>query len=75
MCSIRHKVWQDCGPASSLLFSLVYNHPNTGQATNRPGLRRVIPTPYPYVIFYRIAENEIVVLWFRHAARKPLSSS
>jgi hypothetical protein len=28
--------------------------------------------PYPYLIDYRVGENEIVVLRFRHSARRPL---
>jgi plasmid stabilization system protein ParE len=51
---------------------LIRNHPNAGQKTNRPGTRRMVLIPYPYAIFYRVADTEIVVLRFRHTARKPL---
>lgn len=51
--------------------NLVLDHPKAGQATNHPGVRRIVLKPYPYVIFYRVAETEIIVLRFRHTARKP----
>ncbi|MCQ8780609.1 type II toxin-antitoxin system RelE/ParE family toxin [Aurantimonas sp. CSK15Z-1] len=41
-------------------------------ATSRPGVRRLVLSPYPYVVFYRVAATEIVILRFRHTARKPL---
>ena len=50
---------------------MLLDYPNAGQATSRQGVRRVILTPYPYVIFYRVTAAEIVVMRFRHAARKP----
>ena len=51
--------------------NLVLDHPKAGQRTNRPEVRRVVLKPYPYVIFYRVTETEIIVLRFRHTARKP----
>lgn len=53
------------------VLAVVLDHPLAGQATSREGVRRLVLTPYPYVIFYRVTETEIVVLRFRHAARKP----
>jgi len=53
------------------LLAVLLDHPHAGQATNREGVRRVMLTPYPYVIFYRVMTAEIVVQRFRHAARKP----
>ncbi|MGO8739976.1 type II toxin-antitoxin system RelE/ParE family toxin [Rhodoblastus sp.] len=46
--------------------------PHAGQATTRPGIRRLPANPYPYVIDYRITDAEIVIFRFRHSARKPL---
>jgi hypothetical protein len=42
-----------------------------GRAIDRPGYRRIIANPYPYVILYRPTASEIVVHGVRHAARKP----
>jgi plasmid stabilization system protein ParE len=53
------------------VLALLLAHPRAGQATSREGVRRVTLTPYPYVIFYRVTTTEIVVLRFRHSARKP----
>ena len=53
------------------VLAVLLDHPNAGQATSRQGVRRVILTPYPYVIYYRVTAAEIVVMRFRHAARRP----
>lgn len=53
---------------------LVLEHPYAGQATSRPSTRRMVLTPYPYVLFYRVMADEVVVMRLRHAARKPLSN-
>ena len=54
-------------------IALVQEHPFAGQATSRQGTRRVVLTPYPYVIFYRVTADEVIISRFRHAARKPSS--
>ncbi|MER0237092.1 type II toxin-antitoxin system RelE/ParE family toxin [Fulvimarina sp. MAC8] len=54
---------------------LIRDHAQAGQMTSRRDFRRVVLSPYPYVLFYRVAADEIVVARFRHAARKPLSES
>ena len=48
-------------------------HVRAGRATSRPNVRRLPTNPYPYLIDYRVGENEIVVLRFRHSARRPLN--
>ena len=53
------------------VLAVLLDHPNAGQATSRPGVRRVVLTPYPYVIFYRVTAAEIVVMRFRHTSRRP----
>ncbi len=32
----------------------------------------MIATPYPYLIFYEAADDEIIIHGIRHAARRPL---
>jgi plasmid stabilization system protein ParE len=32
----------------------------------------LIATPYPYLVFYEIGEEEIIIHAIRHAARDPL---
>lgn len=53
------------------VLAVLLDHPHARQATSRQGVRRVVLTPYPYVIFYRVTATKIVVQRFRHAARKP----
>lgn len=54
-------------------IALLRDHPHAGQATSRPGIRRVTLTPYPYLIFYRVVAGEIIISSFRHAVRNPSS--
>jgi toxin ParE1/3/4 len=53
------------------LFTLLQEQPHAGHTTDRPGVRRLVTVPYPYLIDYRATTTEIVVLRFRHAARRP----
>jgi len=34
-------------------------------------MRRIVVTPYPYLIFYEPAEDEIIFIGIRHNARAP----
>ena len=55
------------------VMDLLAEHPSSGRPTNKAGLRRIAATPYPYVIFYRADEAEIVIHGVRHSARRPIS--
>lgn len=55
--------------------ALIRDHPYAAQATSRADTRRVVLSPYPYVMFYRVAADEVFVTRFRHAARRPLSDN
>jgi plasmid stabilization system protein ParE len=35
------------------VIGLLADHPDAGRVTNKGNLRRVVASPYPYVIFYR----------------------
>ena len=54
------------------LTTLLRMQPNIGTRTRFPGVRRVYLIPYPYLIDYHASDDEIVVLRFRHTARKPI---
>jgi plasmid stabilization system protein ParE len=54
------------------LISLLAEHPESGRLTDKSDLRRVVASPYPYVIFYRPDADGIVIHGVRHAARRPL---
>jgi plasmid stabilization system protein ParE len=45
-----------------------------GQPTDREGVRRILVSPYPYLIFYRVTDNAVIVMRVRHAARDPLGA-
>ena len=36
-----------------------------------PALRRISALPYPYLIFYEVRRDDIVIRRIRHAARNP----
>lgn len=55
------------------VLALLQMYPHAGRITSKPGIRRIVVSPYPYLIDYRAADNQIVVRRFRHAARKPVS--
>jgi plasmid stabilization system protein ParE len=51
------------------IIDLLLSHPDIGTRTEDPTIRRV-STP-PYLVFYEIAETEIIIHAVRHAARDP----
>jgi toxin ParE1/3/4 len=54
------------------LVALLQEHPRAGRATSRPNVRRLPVNPYPYLIDYRVTATEIIIMRFRHAARRPI---
>jgi plasmid stabilization system protein ParE len=53
------------------LFFVCWNSTLTrGQATDLPGVRRLTLSPYPYLIFYRATESEVIVQRMRHTSRR-----
>jgi toxin ParE1/3/4 len=56
------------------LIALLQDHPDAGRQTSRANVRRLSVNPYPYLIDYRVTATEIVIMRFRHAARRPLES-
>jgi len=57
------------------LFRLLEQHPYAGQATDLPGVRRLTLSPYPYLIFYRVTDSEVIVQRMRHTSRRSRSAS
>ena len=56
-------------------IDLIALHPMAGRLMSRRLLRRVVVHPFPYLVFYAVSEDEIVIHGVRHAARRPLSTS
>ena len=55
------------------IINLVVQHPDIGRLTSKGCLRRIGASPYPYLIFYCVVGDEIVIHGVRHGARKPSS--
>lgn len=53
------------------ILDLLLDYPLIGTPTSEPGVRRLTVTPYPYLIFYEVAGDEIIVHAVRHGARNP----
>ena len=53
------------------VVELIASHPHSGRRIGKRGLRRIVAFPYPYLVLYRIAADEVVILSVRHAARHP----
>jgi toxin ParE1/3/4 len=54
------------------VVNLLESHPFLGRQMQEAGVRRIVVDPYPYLIFYRATQTEVVILRIRHAARRPL---
>jgi len=53
------------------VVDLLLIQPLIGTRTNDPGIRRLVTLPYPYLVFYEVAETEIIIHAVRHGAREP----
>ncbi|MGO9234022.1 MAG: type II toxin-antitoxin system RelE/ParE family toxin [Methylocella sp.] len=54
-------------------IGLLAVHPLIGTRTDDPSIRRLPTLPYPYLIFYEVAEEEIIIHAVCHTARDPSS--
>jgi toxin ParE1/3/4 len=55
------------------LINLTLDHPQMGARTSSKRLRRLVARPYPYLIFYEVGDDEIVIHGVRHSAPRPSS--
>jgi plasmid stabilization system protein ParE len=53
------------------IVGLLLTHPRIGVQTDDEVIRRITTTPYPYLIFYEISGDEIIIHAVRHAAGNP----
>jgi len=58
-----------------VIIDLLLEHPRAGQLTSKGRLRRMIVSPYPYVVYYHATKDEIVIHGVRHGARRPSTTS
>jgi len=56
-----------------VIIDLLLRHPHAGQLTSKGRLRRMIASPYPFLICYQATDDEIVIHGVRHSARRPSS--
>jgi len=54
-------------------IELLADHPFIGARTDDPSIRRLPIPPYPYLIFYEVVGDEVIIHTVRHAARDPSS--
>ena len=60
---------QGAGRVKARLLALagfIQGQPHGGRKTSEPGLRRIVATPYPYVVFYELKDHEVVIVGVRH---------
>jgi plasmid stabilization system protein ParE len=55
------------------IIELLLIHQYSGVRTADPTIRRVATRPYPYLVFYEVAETDIIIHAIRHTARDPSS--
>jgi toxin ParE1/3/4 len=53
---------------------LLLRYPQAGAVTEDPTIRRVATRPYPYLVFYEVTDDEVIVHAVRHGAREPLDN-
>jgi toxin ParE1/3/4 len=56
------------------LIDLLPRQPLIGTRTDDPPIRRLVVTPYPYLVFCEPAADEIIIHAIRHATRKPIAT-
>ena len=50
---------------------LLSHFPLSGSPTRLPWLRRIVATPYPYLIFYEVTGEDVIIHAVRHGMRDP----
>ena len=55
------------------ILNLLLSYPHIGVRTEDPTIRRINASPYPYLIFYEVTGDEIIIHALRHGARNPSS--
>jgi plasmid stabilization system protein ParE len=55
------------------LINLLSQHPHMGSLSGKSQARRLAVYPFPYLIFYQIRDDEIIIHGVRHSARDPSS--
>ena len=78
-CARHHLVSlpQEAREAFNRAFALLSSSWRTillvGARTDDPSIRRLLVTPYPYLVFYEVLGDEIIIHAVRHGSRDPSS--
>ncbi len=56
-------------------FERLADFPFLGRPTDELGVRVLVLTRYPYLVFYAAVADEVVILHVRHGAREPFDPS
>lgn len=62
---VRHRI--------EAVIEMLADQPSGGKRTEDPTIRRLTTAPYPYLVFYEITDEEIIIHAVRHGARDPAS--
>jgi toxin ParE1/3/4 len=54
-------------------IELLADYPLIGARTNDPTIRRLLTSPYPYLVFYEVIGDEVIIHAVRHGSRDPSS--
>jgi plasmid stabilization system protein ParE len=57
------------------ILAFLQEHPDAGVSTGFKGTRRFFLKPYPYVVYFRVGKDELVILRLLHTSRKPKQPS
>ncbi|WP_085424288.1 type II toxin-antitoxin system RelE/ParE family toxin [Xaviernesmea oryzae] len=52
------------------ILTFLEERPYAGVATGKKNTRRFFLKPYPYIVYYRIHTDEVIIQRFRHTSRK-----
>jgi toxin ParE1/3/4 len=55
------------------LIGQIADIPEMAADSGMPGIRKLVVAPYPYLIFYEVGSDEVIIHHVRHAARRPWS--
>ncbi len=53
------------------MIDLIGSFPRIGTPTDNRVIRRIATPPYPYLVYYELTADEIIIHAVRHAARDP----
>lgn len=56
-----------------VVIEFLLDHPHLGKPTDDPTIRRITASPYPYLVFYEVTDDEVIIHAVRHGARNPAS--